>query len=64
MAMKLDFIKSYDRIEWLFLAAIMTRMGFYERWFKLIMECVIFVKYSTTNVDEVFARILPSRDIR
>ena len=28
--------KAYDRVEWAFLEKVMFRMGFHERWVKLV----------------------------
>ena len=39
-AIKLDMSKAYDGLEWSFLQSMMSKMGFNERWIKLIMGCV------------------------
>jgi len=42
IGLKLDMSKAYDHVEWCFLEAIMTKLGFFPRWIKLIMTYVIF----------------------
>ncbi|CAL5407178.1 unnamed protein product [Camellia sinensis] len=46
MAVKLDFNKAYDRVEWDFLESVLRKMGFHERWIKWVMECVSTVTFS------------------
>ncbi|CAL1385032.1 unnamed protein product [Linum trigynum] len=46
LALKLDMAKAYDRVEWGFLERIMRKLGFDEKWIKLIMSCVSSVSYA------------------
>ena len=64
MGIKLDMSKAYDRVEWEFLEAVMGKMGFSEKWTKLIMECVRTVIYSIMVNGQAVGRIKPSRGIR
>jgi hypothetical protein len=44
-AVKLDMSKAYDRVEWCFLEKMMDKLGFHERWVKVIMNCESTVTY-------------------
>ncbi|CAL1392116.1 unnamed protein product [Linum trigynum] len=46
LALKLDMAKVYDRVEWIFLERVMVKLGFDEKWIKLIMNCVSSVSYA------------------
>ena len=38
--MKLDMIKAYDRVEWIFLWGIMNKMGFVIEFMELLIVCL------------------------
>jgi hypothetical protein len=46
VAMKMDLQKAYDRVNWKFLRALLTKFGFNEIFVKWIMECVSTVSSS------------------
>ncbi|KAF7115523.1 hypothetical protein RHSIM_RhsimUnG0053200 [Rhododendron simsii] len=64
MAIKLDFNKAYDRVEWDFLEAIMNQMGFDKRWVKWVMECVSTVQFDVCTNGESRAKVYPQRGLR
>ncbi len=40
MAIEIDMSKAYGRLEWDFLEAMMWKLGFADRWVRLLMNCV------------------------
>ncbi|XP_028084227.1 uncharacterized protein LOC114285386 [Camellia sinensis] len=64
MAVKLDFNKAYDRVEWDFLSALLQKMGFHTVWIRWVMECVTTVTFSIFANGEKRASIIPTRGLR
>ena len=57
--MKLDMHKAYDRVEWIFLRAMMEKLGFDTGWIDMIMACVSFVRYKVRFNSQETLRYLP-----
>jgi hypothetical protein len=43
---KLDMMRAYNRVEWIFLEKIMLKLGFLEEWDKMIMRCITSMRFS------------------
>ncbi|KAL6191896.1 hypothetical protein ACLB2K_038285 [Fragaria x ananassa] len=64
MSLKLDMSKAYDRMEWVFLEAVLLRLGFNEDWVRLVMQCVSTVSYSFFINGKPCGSLKPSRGLR
>jgi hypothetical protein len=64
LALKIDFSKAYDKVEWSYLKGVLGRMGFSETWIKWMMLCVSSVNYSALMNFEKVCPIHPGRGLR
>jgi len=63
MAPKLDMSKAFDRVQWLFLEAIMLRLGFSPGWVRLVMKCITNPTFSFLINGTPTGHILLSRGL-
>ncbi|KAH9689005.1 reverse transcriptase domain-containing protein [Citrus sinensis] len=64
VAHKLDISKAYDRVEWEFVKCTMQKLGFSEKWVKLIMNCITTTSFSVLINGVAKGLIHPQRGLR
>ena len=63
-AIKLDMMKAYDRVEWHYLEAMLLRLGFGLLFVRLLMKCVMSVRFTVRMNGELLPFFTPSRGLR
>lgn len=64
IVLKLDISKAYDRVEWAFLEQTMNKLGFDEKWIRLVMDCITTVSFSVIINRTPTGMIIPQRGLR
>ena len=64
MALKLDIVKAFDKVEWKFIDTVMMKMGFYSKWREWLKICICTVSYSVLINGEPTREIKPKRGLR
>uniref|UniRef100_A0A803P6Q0 Reverse transcriptase domain-containing protein n=1 Tax=Cannabis sativa TaxID=3483 RepID=A0A803P6Q0_CANSA len=64
MEIKLDMSKTYVRVQWGFLEAMMRKLGFHEQCIQLVMKCVSSVAYKFVVGGHEVGSIVPTRGLR
>ncbi|WJX25744.1 hypothetical protein P8452_14757 [Trifolium repens] len=64
VALKLDISKAYDRMSWEYLRAVLTRMGFNNKWVHWMAMCVESLDYSILVNGEKVCPVIPGRGLR
>ena len=63
-ALKIDMSKSYDRVEWNFLRAVLIVMKFDAKWVHWIMECVTSIRYTLLMNGNLTSTFVPTQGLR
>ncbi|KAI5348948.1 hypothetical protein L3X38_001835 [Prunus dulcis] len=64
IGLKVDMNKTYDRIEWDFLRAILEKMGFATAWVQMVMSCITSVELEVLINGKTSNSFKPSRGLR
>jgi hypothetical protein len=58
--LKIDMMKAYDRVEWVYLHSCLEKLGFDPTWISMIMRCVTSVRYAVRVNGDLTMPVVPS----
>jgi ribonuclease HI len=64
MAIKIDMEKAFDRMEWNFILAILSKLGFHPTWVNWIRICITSPSFSILINGSPFGKFSPARGLR
>ena len=62
--LKVNIAKAYHRVEWGFLEKIMLKIRFHDNWVRLIMKCIMTVRFHILYEGKEIGHIHPQRGLR
>jgi hypothetical protein len=64
MAIKIDMEKAFDRMEWTFILAILSKLGFHSTWINWIRMCITSPSFSILLNGSPYGTFIPERGLR
>jgi hypothetical protein len=64
MAIKIDMEKAFDRMEWNFILAILSKLGFHPTWVNWVKICITSPSFSILINGSPFGHFSPERGLR
>jgi hypothetical protein len=64
MAIKIDMEKAFDRMEWKFILAILSKLGFHSTWINWIRICITSPSFSILINGSPYGHFKPERGLR
>ncbi|XP_043814106.1 uncharacterized protein LOC122724009 [Manihot esculenta] len=63
-ALKIDIAKAYDRVDWAYLSAMLSALGFSTTWIGWMRMCFSDIIYKITLNDSEIGPVIPTRGLR